>query len=92
MQTWFGGAVTLAWSENLATREKSAITNRIMLNQQLAKELHKLITRKFEQPKVYSSFKDDIWGAGLVDMQLTSKYNKRFRFLLSVIDIFSKYD
>ena len=40
---------------------------------------------------MYSSFKDNIWGADLADMQLISKFNKGFRFLLSVIDIFSKY-
>ena len=32
-----------------------------------------------------------IWGADLADMQLISKFNKGFRFLLCVIDIFSKY-
>ena len=32
-----------------------------------------------------------MWGADLADMQLTSKFNKGTRFLLSVIDIFSKY-
>ena len=31
-------------------------------NIQLADELHKLIIRKFEKRKVYSSFKDNIWG------------------------------
>ena len=36
-------------------------------------------------------FKDNTWGADLADMQLISKFNKRFRFLLCVIDIFSKY-
>ena len=42
---------------------------------------------------VYSGFRDNIWGAGLADMQLTSKFNKGFRLLLLlyVIDIFSKY-
>ena len=30
-------------------------------NQQLAKELHKLIIRKLKKIKVYSSFKDNIW-------------------------------
>ena len=33
-----------------------------MPNQQLADELHKLIIRKFKRRKVYSSFKDNIWG------------------------------
>ena len=60
-------------------------------NIQLADELHKPITRKFKKRKVYSSFRDNIWGADLADMQLLSKFNKGFRFLLCVIDIFSKY-
>ena len=40
---------------------------------------------------MYSTFKDNIWGADLADMQLISKFNKGFTFLLCVIDIFSKY-
>ena len=40
---------------------------------------------------MYSSFSDNIWGEDLADMQLLSKFNKGFRFLLCVIDIFSKY-
>ena len=60
-------------------------------NVQLANELHKPIIKKFNKRKVYSSFKDNIWGAGLADVQLLSKFNKGFRFLLCVIDIFCKY-
>ena len=60
-------------------------------NEQLAEELHKRIIRKFKKRKVYSTFKDNIWSADLADMQLISKFNKGFRFLLCVIDIFSKY-
>ena len=41
--------------------------------------------------KVYSAFKDNIWGADLADMQLISTFNEGFRFLLCVIGIFSKY-
>ena len=40
---------------------------------------------------MYSSFKDNIWGVDLGDMQLISKYNKGIRYLLYVIDLFSKY-
>ena len=60
-------------------------------NEQLANELHKPIIRKFEKRKVYSTLKDNIWGVDLADMQLLNKYNKGIRFLLCVIDIFSKY-
>ena len=38
---------------------------------------------------MHSSFKDNIWGVDLADMQLSSKFNKGFR--LCIIDIFSKY-
>ena len=58
---------------------------------ELAEELHKPIIRKFKKRKVHSSFIDNIWGADLADIQLTSKFNKRIRFLLCVIDIYSKY-
>ena len=40
---------------------------------------------------MHSSFKDNIWGVDLVDMQLLSKFNKGFRFLLCVIDTYSKH-
>ena len=60
-------------------------------NSQLADELHKPIIRKFKKRKVYCSFKDNIWGVDLADMQLVGKFNKGFRFLLCVIDFFSKY-
>ena len=56
--------------------------NEIKQNLQLAKESHKSIVRKFKKIKVYSGFKDNIWGADLADMQLMSEFNKIFRFLL----------
>ena len=69
----------------------SAANNEIKQNLELAEELHKPIIRKFKKRKVYSGFKDNIWGTDLADVKLISKFNKRFRFLLCVIDIFSKY-
>ena len=41
--------------------------------------------------KVYSYFKDNIWGVDLADMQSLSKYNKGIKYLLCAIDLFSKY-
>ena len=60
-------------------------------NYQLANELHKPVIKKFEKRKVYSYFKDNIWGVDLADMQSLSKYNKGFKCLLCGIDLFSKY-
>ena len=44
----------------------------------LADELHKPIIRKFNKRKVYSQFKDNIWGVDLADMQSLSRKNKRY--------------
>ena len=44
----------------------SGITNES--NYRLANELHKSIIRKFKERKVYSSFRDNIWGVDLADM------------------------
>ena len=42
---------------------------------QLAKDLHKPIIRKFDKRKVFSSFKDKLWDADLSDIQLIRKFN-----------------
>ena len=60
-------------------------------NEKLAEELHKRVIKNFLKRTVYSRFKDNIWGADLADMQLISEFNKGFRFLLCVSDVFSKY-
>ena len=62
-----------------------------MSNQQLADGLHKPTIRAFKRRRIYSSFKDNIWGADLAHMQLISKCNKGIRFLLCAIDLLSKY-
>ena len=68
----------------------SGIKNANMSYQQLAEELRKPIIRTFNKRKVHSNFIDNIWGAILTDMQLISNFEKGFRFLLCVTDIFSK--
>ena len=61
------------------------------MTNQLKLKNYKPIIRKIEKRKVHSSFIDNISGADLADMQLISKRNKGFRFLISVIDIYNKY-
>ena len=60
-------------------------------NYQMANELHKQIIRKFKKTKVYPSFRDNISGVDLADIQSLSKYNKGNKYLLCTIDLFSKY-
>ena len=57
----------------------------------LADELHKPIIKKFNKRKVYSQFKDNIWGVDLADMQSLSRKNKGIKYLLCAIDLYSKY-
>ena len=48
-------------------------------NHQLADELHEPIIRKLKKRKVYSSFRNNIWGVDLADMQSLNKYNKEIK-------------
>ena len=57
----------------------------------LADELHKPVIKKINKRKVYSQFKDNIWGVDLADMQSLSKKNKGIKYLLCALDLFSKY-
>ena len=88
---FFDSKVASPDKKSVGSGGKRVNTKLISQNEQLADGLHKPIIRKFKKRKVYSAFKDNIWGANLGYMQLLSKYNKGIRFLLCVIDIFSKY-
>ena len=57
----------------------------------LAEELHKPIRRKFKKRRVLVNGIDRIWAADLVDMQAFAKFNRGVKYLLAVIDVFSKY-
>ena len=61
-------------------------------NYQLANEFHRQIIRNFKKRKVYSSFRDNICGVDLADMQSLSKYNEEIRYLFCAIDLLSKYE
>ena len=60
-------------------------------NEKLAKELHKPIIRESGKRKIHSVFTENIWGTDLTDIQLISKVNIGFRFLLFLLIFQSKY-
>ena len=60
-------------------------------SQQLAEELQKPMTRNFRKRRVITYGVDKIWTADLVEIQKYSKWNKGVKYLLMVIDVFSKY-
>ena len=61
----------------------------ISVNEQLAEELHKPVTKKKIQDK--KGFEDIIWAAYLAEMESLSAKNKNLKYLLCVIDVFTKY-
>ena len=62
-------------------KSKGSVITTNEFNYQLANELHKPVIKKLKKRKVYSSFKDNIWGVDLADMQSLSKFNKGFNGL-----------
>ena len=70
-----------------STVEPSSLERRSLI---LADELHKPVIKKFKKRKLYSQFKDNIWGVDLADMQSLSKKNKGIRYFLGIIDLYSK--
>ena len=61
------------------------------VNETLAEELHKLVVKRFKRKKVYARFKDNIWAADLLEMRSLSSKNQNVKYLLFVIDVFTKY-
>ena len=57
----------------------------------LADELHKPVSKTFNKRKVYSQFKDNIWGVDLADKQSLRRKNIGIKYLLCPIDLYSKY-
>lgn len=58
---------------------------------QLGYTLHKPVRRNFKRSHVIVRAIDEQWSADLVDLQKLSKYNKGMKYLLTIVDVFSKY-
>jgi len=57
----------------------------------IVSELHAPARRFFKRRKVVLKCIDDLWQADLVDLQVYKKFNKGYRYLLIIIDCFSKF-
>ena len=53
-------------------------------------KLHRQIIPKFKRRKFYSSFRDNIQGVDLADMQIIKQIQQRIKYLLYAIDLLSK--
>ena len=60
-------------------------------NKILSEELHKPKRKNYPRRKIIVNHIDEIFAADLVEMQKFAKLNKGYRYLLTCIDIFSKF-
>ena len=74
------------FDSKVAPLDKKTMSGKgIKHNKILAEELHKPVIETFNKRKVYSQFRDYIWGVDLADMQSLSKKNKGIKYLLCAI-------
>ena len=59
--------------------------------QVIANEVHKPAFKPKKFRKVMTYKINDIWSADIVDMQSLEKFNDGYKYILTVIDIFSRY-
>ena len=57
----------------------------------LAKEVFSPQITKFRRERIIPLYKDETWSADLIDKSSLRKYNNNYKFILTVIDIFTKY-
>ena len=71
----------------------SRVTSKVwvIVNEKIAEELHKPVTKKSDRKKICAWFKDNIWTPDLAEMESLFSKNKNFKYLLCVIDVFTKY-
>ena len=58
---------------------------------QFSKEIHHRAVKKFTRRKVIVTGIDNVWAMDLADMKAYVKYNDQYRYILCVIDVFSKF-
>ena len=61
------------------------------LSRQDAYTMHKEVKRKFPRRKTFSKGIDDLWQIDLADLSSLASYNDNYRYLLTCIDVFSKF-
>ena len=68
-----------------------SINKTLEKQQQLVKEVFSPQIKKFKRQRMIPLYKDETWLADLIDKSSLSKYNNNYKFILTVLDIFTKY-
>ena len=78
--------LVLATAANVGVREAEKF-----LKHQPTYTLHRNARKKYPTRRYYVNSKDDQWQCDLMDLQALAPYNNGHRFVLTVIDILSRY-
>ena len=81
-----GGAARFAKAQGITVRRAQRI-----LQHELGYTLHKPTRRRFPTSRVLLFGPDEQWAVDLVDVQKLKRENKGTNYLLTVVDVFSKY-
>ena len=57
----------------------------------IADKLHKPALKNYARRRVVVRGLDETWQADLVNVSIYARYNNGYKYLLTIIDIFSKY-
>ena len=82
----YGGVSRFAKSQGISVKQAKAI-----LENDLGETLHKPQSRKFPTLPVKVFMIDEQWTADLIEVINISKQNKGYKYLLTVVDVFSKH-
>ena len=83
---------SLGGLQRFARAQKQTVQQvRPRLEKELAYTLHKPVRRRFPTLPVMAMGIDHQWVADLVEVQRLARYNGGIRYLLTVIDVLSKY-
>ena len=74
----------------ISSKKKLGLGNDFNM-EDLSQELNKPVINKFTRKKIIVNYIDEIHSCDLVDIQKYAKMNKRFKYIFTNIDVFSKY-
>jgi hypothetical protein len=79
----------------ISDRERAKMPSKALVRSRLETQdgytLHKPIRKRFPRNSYMISNTMDLWQAELLDLQNISHYNENCRYILTVIDVYSKY-
>ena len=77
-----------------AKKKNKKITKREVrewLKGQRVYSLHRPVQKRFQRNRVFAKSIDSLWELDLIDLQSLKKYNNNFRYMVTCIDVLSKY-